>query len=92
MAKAVEPKGVPVQEHDGLTCTGEAYKNAVKLTRARAALALNIPKQAKARPRSRAEETEGRLSSVVESILSGASATRSSLSAAPQIFDAVGGV
>ena len=37
MAKAVErDAGVPVWEHDGIICTGETYKNAVKLTFARA--------------------------------------------------------
>jgi hypothetical protein len=34
--------GVPVWEHDGLICTGETYKTAVKLTFARGA-ALNDP-------------------------------------------------
>jgi hypothetical protein len=29
--------GVPVWEHDGIICTGETYKNAVKLTFARGA-------------------------------------------------------
>jgi hypothetical protein len=30
-------KGVPVWYHDGIVCTGETYKNAVKLTFARGA-------------------------------------------------------
>jgi hypothetical protein len=30
--KASNPLGVPVWEHDGIICTGETYKNAVKLT------------------------------------------------------------
>jgi hypothetical protein len=30
--------GVPVWEHDGIICTGETYKNAVKLTFARVVL------------------------------------------------------
>ena len=34
--------GVPVWEHDGIICTGETYKNAVKLTFARGA-ALEDP-------------------------------------------------
>ena len=34
--------GVPVWEHDGIICTGETYKNAVKLTFARGA-ALKDP-------------------------------------------------
>ena len=34
--------GVPVWEHDGIICTGETYKNAVKLTFARGA-ALQDP-------------------------------------------------
>jgi hypothetical protein len=35
-------RGVPVWEHDGIICTGETYKNAVKLTFARGA-ALSDP-------------------------------------------------
>lgn len=35
-------RGVPVWEHDGLVCTGETYKTAVKLTFARGA-ALDDP-------------------------------------------------
>jgi hypothetical protein len=35
-------RGVPVWEHDGIICTGESYKNVVKLTFARGA-ALNDP-------------------------------------------------
>lgn len=31
-AKASNPTGVPVFEHDGLLCTGETYKDKVKLT------------------------------------------------------------
>ena len=34
--------GVPVWEHDGIICTGETYKNAVKLTFAQGA-ALKDP-------------------------------------------------
>jgi hypothetical protein len=30
-------RGVPVWEHDGINCTGETYKNAVKMTFARGA-------------------------------------------------------
>jgi hypothetical protein len=30
--KATNPAGVPVFSHDGIVCTGERYKNAVKLT------------------------------------------------------------
>lgn len=30
--KASNPLGVPVWEHDGIICTGETYKSAVKLT------------------------------------------------------------
>lgn len=35
-------RGVPVWEHDGIICTGETYRNAVKLTFARGA-ALDDP-------------------------------------------------
>ena len=35
--KASNPDGVPVWSHDGIVCTGETYKNAVKLTFARGA-------------------------------------------------------
>jgi hypothetical protein len=35
--KPSNPAGVPVWSHDGMVCTGEAYKNAVKLTFARGA-------------------------------------------------------
>jgi len=31
-AKAANPLGVPVWEHDGILCTGEIYKDKVKLT------------------------------------------------------------
>ncbi|MFL5236393.1 MAG: DUF1801 domain-containing protein [Rhizomicrobium sp.] len=31
-AKATNPLGVPVWEHDGILCTGETYKDKVKLT------------------------------------------------------------
>lgn len=31
-AKAANPLGVPVWEHDGILCTGEPYKDKVKLT------------------------------------------------------------
>ena len=35
--KPTNPMGVPVWSHDGIVCTGEAYKQAVKLTFARGA-------------------------------------------------------
>src|SRR5687768_11962084 len=35
--KPSNPLGVPVWEHDGIICTGETYKNAVKLTFAKGA-------------------------------------------------------
>jgi hypothetical protein len=35
--KPSAPAGVPVWSHDGMICTGETYKNAVKLTFARGA-------------------------------------------------------
>ena len=35
--KASQPEGVPVWSHDGMICTGETYKSAVKLTFARGA-------------------------------------------------------
>lgn len=35
--KPSNPLGVPVWEHDGIICTGEAYKDKVKLTFARGA-------------------------------------------------------
>jgi hypothetical protein len=41
--KASNPAGVPVWEHAGLLCTGETYKDKVKLTFARGA-ALSDPK------------------------------------------------
>ncbi len=37
-------RGVPVWEHDGIVCTGESYKQVVKLTFARGA-ALEDPKK-----------------------------------------------
>ncbi len=40
--KPSNPLGVPVWEHDGIICTGETYKNAVKLTFAKGA-SLNDP-------------------------------------------------
>lgn len=40
--KPSNPSGVPVWSHDGIICTGETYKNAVKLTFARGA-ALEDP-------------------------------------------------
>jgi hypothetical protein len=40
--KPSNPAGVPVWEHDGLICTGETYKDKVKLTFARGA-ALKDP-------------------------------------------------
>jgi hypothetical protein len=41
--KQSNPAGVPVWSHDGIICTGETYKNAVKLTFAKGA-ALKDPK------------------------------------------------
>lgn len=41
-AKAANPLGVPVFEHDGIICTGETYKDKVKLTFANGA-ALSDP-------------------------------------------------
>ena len=35
--KPSSPSGVPVWEHDGIVCTGETYKDKVKLTFARGA-------------------------------------------------------
>ena len=35
--KASSPEGVPVWSHDGMICTGETYKDKVKLTFARGA-------------------------------------------------------
>jgi hypothetical protein len=35
--KRSQPAGVPVWSHDGIVCTGETYKSAVKLTFARGA-------------------------------------------------------
>jgi hypothetical protein len=40
--KASQPDGVPVWSHDGIICTGETYKSAVKLTFAQGA-ALKDP-------------------------------------------------
>jgi hypothetical protein len=40
--KPSNPAGVPVWEHDGMICTGEAYRDKVKLTFARGA-ALEDP-------------------------------------------------
>jgi hypothetical protein len=41
-AKASNPTGVPIWEHDGIVCTGETYKDKVKLTFAQGA-ALHDP-------------------------------------------------
>ena len=41
--KPSNPTGVPVWSHDGIVCTGESYKQAVKLTFARGA-SINDPK------------------------------------------------
>jgi hypothetical protein len=41
-AKASNPAGVPTWSHDGIICTGESYKDKVKLTFARGA-ALDDP-------------------------------------------------
>ena len=35
--KATNPAGVPVWSHNGMVCTGETYKNVVKITFARGA-------------------------------------------------------
>ena len=35
--KATNPHGVPVWEHDGIVCTGEVYRDKVKLTFAKGA-------------------------------------------------------
>ena len=43
-AKPNNPSGVPVWSHAGIVCTGETYKQAVKLTFARGA-ALDDPKR-----------------------------------------------
>jgi hypothetical protein len=42
--KASNPLGVPTWEHDGIICTGETYKDKVKLTFARGA-SLDDPKR-----------------------------------------------
>ena len=42
--KATNPAGVPVFSHDGIVCTGESYKQAVKLTFANGA-SLADPKK-----------------------------------------------
>lgn len=42
--KAGNPLGVPVWEHDGMICTGEVYRDKVKLTFAHGA-ALDDPKR-----------------------------------------------
>lgn len=42
--KPSNPAGVPVFSHDGIVCTGESYKQAVKLTFARGA-SLEDPKK-----------------------------------------------
>ena len=39
--KPSNPNGVPVWEHDGIVCTGETYKEAVKLTFANGAALLD---------------------------------------------------
>jgi hypothetical protein len=36
-AKASNPEGIPVWSHDGMICTGETYKDKVKLTFAKGA-------------------------------------------------------
>jgi len=40
--KPSNPNGVPVWEHDGIVCTGETYKAAVKLTFANGAALLDL--------------------------------------------------
>jgi hypothetical protein len=42
--KASNPLGVPTWEHEGILCTGESYRDKVKLTFAKGA-SLNDPKQ-----------------------------------------------
>jgi hypothetical protein len=42
--KAANPLGVPTWEHDGILCTGESYKDKIKLTFARGA-SLEDPKR-----------------------------------------------
>ena len=42
--KASNPKGVPVWSHDGIVCTGETYKDKIKLTFLRGA-ALPDPRK-----------------------------------------------
>ena len=42
--KPSNPGGVPIWSHDGIVCTGETYKQAVKLTFARGA-SLDDPKR-----------------------------------------------
>jgi len=42
--KAANPLGVPTWSHDGIICTGETYKDKVKLTVARGA-SLDDPKR-----------------------------------------------
>jgi hypothetical protein len=37
MAEAVKPFGVPVWSHDGIICTGETYKDKVKISFAKGA-------------------------------------------------------
>jgi hypothetical protein len=37
MDETVEPEGIPVWSHNGLICTGELYKDHVKLTFAKGA-------------------------------------------------------
>jgi hypothetical protein len=44
VVEEVKWRGVPVWEHDGIICTGETYKSAVKLTFARGA-SLDDPAQ-----------------------------------------------
>ena len=44
IAELADWRGVPVFEHDGIVCTGETYKQVVKLTFARGA-ALADPKK-----------------------------------------------
>ena len=51
--KPSNPLGVPVWEHDGIICTGETYKDKVKLTFAKGA-ALKDPVSASSTPASTA--------------------------------------
>ena len=51
-AKTTSP-GTPVFSRAGIVCTGETYKNAVKMTFAKGAVALNLGRKAKSKPEAR---------------------------------------